>query len=53
MSRFHFGGGGGFPFGGMGGFPGEDESKVLKKALKERQITKDYMNFSELTKMLM
>ena len=29
MSRFHFGGGGGFPFGGMGGFPGEDESKVL------------------------
>jgi hypothetical protein len=36
MSRFHFGGGGGFPFGGMGGFPGEDESKVLKKALKER-----------------
>ena len=36
MSRFHFGGGGGFPFGGMGGFPGEDESKVLKKALIER-----------------
>jgi hypothetical protein len=36
MSRFHFGGGGGFPFGGMGGFPGEDESKILKKALIER-----------------